>query len=74
MNSMRKLESVDQLNTLQIQRKAKIDAYEVTITACAGTGCSVSDSVAVCDALQDEIERQDVADRVRLRRTGCHGF
>ena len=74
MNTIDKLESFDQLYTLHNQNHEEIEGYKYTITACSGTGCSASDSVAVCEALQKEIERQGLVDKVRLSRTGCHGF
>lgn len=74
MNTIEKLESFDQLYALHDQNHQEIEGYTYTITACSGTGCSASDSVAVCEALQEEIGRQGFGDKIRLTRTGCHGF
>ena len=74
MTSIRRLECIDELLSLQIREKQEKDAYEFTITACSGTGCRAAESQSVCEALQEQIDLQGLADRVSLKRTGCHGF
>ena len=46
---------------------------ERTLAVCS-TGCQAVGAAQVCQAFEDEITRLGVADRVRLKRTGCHGF
>ena len=41
---------------------------------CGGTGCQASDSVAFQEVLQKELERQDLADEIKIIETGCNGF
>ncbi len=66
--------SVEELNELRDRLSMERGKKEYTITACSGTGCRASEALAVCDALSEEIERQGYSTKVRLRRTGCHGF
>jgi NADH:ubiquinone oxidoreductase subunit F (NADH-binding)/(2Fe-2S) ferredoxin len=41
---------------------------------CAGTGCVASGTPKVKDALQAELEKQGLADEVKIVLTGCNGF
>jgi len=56
------------------QARQEIAKFEFTVTICAGTGCQASNAPAVVGALRDEIGRQGLQDRARVRTTGCHGF
>jgi len=44
------------------------------ITVCNGTGCHASGSVVVTEAFRQEIRREELADKVAIKATGCHGF
>jgi len=46
----------------------------ITVTLCAGTGCTASGCVSVLEALQSNIKAIAVADKIKIRTTGCHGF
>ena len=41
---------------------------------CGGTGCQASRSLAVIDAIKNELAKQGFEDSVHVRTTGCHGF
>ncbi|MGD9193293.1 MAG: (2Fe-2S) ferredoxin domain-containing protein, partial [Desulfobacterales bacterium] len=41
---------------------------------CGGTGCQASESKAFQDALQKELERQNLANEIKIIETGCNGF
>jgi len=41
---------------------------------CGGTGCQVSRSKEVIDAIKKELAVQGLQDKVHVRSTGCHGF
>lgn len=45
-----------------------------TILICQGSGCVSSRSDAVQKALQDEIEKSGLENRLNVKLTGCHGF
>ncbi len=48
--------------------------YEKHILICAGTGCISSGTLDVRDALQRELEKHNLTDKVRIILSGCHGF
>ncbi len=41
---------------------------------CGGTGCHANDSQAFHKALQKELERQGLAEEIKIIETGCNGF
>jgi NADH-quinone oxidoreductase subunit F/NAD(P)H dehydrogenase (quinone)/NADP-reducing hydrogenase subunit HndC len=41
---------------------------------CGGTGCHATGSIAVKEALGEEIARQGLSDTVQIVETGCNGF
>lgn len=48
--------------------------YEKQILICAGTGCISSGALEVHAALQDELKKHNLEDKVRIILSGCHGF
>ena len=44
------------------------------VAICRGTGCASSASTEVHQALQEELDKNDLGDQVEVRRTGCFGF
>jgi NADH-quinone oxidoreductase subunit F/NAD(P)H dehydrogenase (quinone)/NADP-reducing hydrogenase subunit HndC len=41
---------------------------------CGGTGCHATGSIPVKEALEDELSRQGLDDKVKVIETGCNGF
>ena len=41
---------------------------------CGGTGCTSSDSPAICAAMQKELEAKGIAEEVKIVQTGCFGL
>jgi len=54
--------------------QAKRDPNKPCVTLCSGSACNASGSGRVAAALQAEIDKQGLSDKVDIRRTGCHGF
>ena len=50
------------------------ELYEKQILICAGTGCISSGALEVHAALQDELKKHNLEDKVRIILSGCHGF
>ena len=71
MNAKR-LNSVGELRSLHKELSARSDGGMV-IRVCS-TGCRALGALEVCDALEREIARQGLQERVRVVRTGCHGL
>jgi NADH:ubiquinone oxidoreductase subunit F (NADH-binding)/(2Fe-2S) ferredoxin len=51
-----------------------MEKYRANLLMCAGTGCVASGTPKVKDALQAELEKQGLADEVKIVLTGCNGF
>ena len=66
--------SVEAFREHQSQLQAAFDPNAKVITICGGTGCVVFGSPNVRKAFEDEIEKRGIADKVRVKLTGCHGF
>lgn len=71
---MPRLNSIRELDHLREHLKEQRQSYTTTISLCGGTGCQASNSQAVAEALQTELSRQGLEEKVRLCVTGCHGF
>ncbi|MDL2294557.1 NADH-quinone oxidoreductase subunit NuoF [Ruminococcaceae bacterium OttesenSCG-928-D13] len=48
--------------------------YRSHVMVCAGTGCTSSGSAPVAEAFEREIASNDLAEEVRVIRTGCFGL
>lgn len=48
--------------------------YRSHVMVCAGTGCTSSGSLPVAEAFEKEITKNDLAEEVRVIRTGCFGL
>ena len=71
---MPRLNSKEDLKALRRKIVAKRDLNKPYITLCSGTACHATGSDAVAVAIQEELEKQCLTEKVGLRRTGCHGF
>ena len=71
---MAKIKSLTELETLRQSITGKRDPDKTVITICNGTGCHAHGCEKVTTALEQEIKRQKLADKVDIRTTGCHGF
>ncbi len=48
--------------------------YDKQILICAGTGCIASGATDVRDALEEELKKHGLQNKVRIILSGCHGF
>jgi (2Fe-2S) ferredoxin len=67
----------DQYKTNIDQRKIHQEAsdhgkYQVLV--CASTGCISNHSMNVLKAFEQEVKNQNIADKVDVVQTGCHGL
>ncbi len=58
----------DKLKSDQSHGKKKL------ISLCAGSGCGAYGTAKVHQALMEELTRQNLAEEVEVKLTGCHGF
>jgi NADH:ubiquinone oxidoreductase subunit F (NADH-binding)/(2Fe-2S) ferredoxin len=54
------------------EEAVSVKRYAVHI--CQGTGCVSGGSEHIFSALKDELENSEYAEKIILKRTGCHGF
>jgi len=71
---MPRLKNVDDLASLRQQLQADEAKYKSSVTMCAGTACQACGCLPVAKAMEAELAKQNLADAVRFRTTGCHGF
>ena len=69
---------MDPLRSLDDLRRARRDlaartGAEVTVRVCS-TGCRALGAMEVCQALEAEVARRGLGERVRVVRAGCHGL
>ncbi|MBN1569543.1 MAG: 4Fe-4S binding protein [Acidobacteria bacterium] len=71
---MSRLETAEDLAKLREKIGAQRKSRETWLAVCAGTGCRAYGAETVAEALENEIEKRGLKDKVGVRRTGCHGF
>jgi NADH-quinone oxidoreductase subunit F len=71
---MVKIKNPRDLETLRVKIQRERKKIHSTIIMCGGTGCQASQSLAVIDAVKNQIDRQGLQKNVHVRATGCHGF
>jgi NADH-quinone oxidoreductase subunit F/NAD(P)H dehydrogenase (quinone)/NADP-reducing hydrogenase subunit HndC len=55
-------------------QKMSSDEQNMHIMLCGGTGCHATGSIEVKEALEAEIEKQGLKEKVTVVETGCNGF
>ena len=71
---MHKLNSFDDFEVLQGRLEASRESYKPTIVISAGTCGQASGANDLIRVAKREILSKDIADRINIRITGCHGF
>ena len=71
---MKRLMSISDFEKWRASLDSAVDSRESVVTICGGTGCTALGSAQVYEAFEQQIDKQDLAGRVGLKRTGCHGF
>jgi NADH-quinone oxidoreductase subunit F len=62
------------LNDFQEAEERLKNQNQFHVMLCFGTGCISSGALAVKQAMQEEIQKYNMSDRVSLVETGCNGF
>ncbi len=71
---MPKLESIPDLEQYREVCIAGRDAQKPCLTVCAGSGCTASGAHDLIKALNKDLEKRGLADKIDVKSTGCHGF
>jgi NADH-quinone oxidoreductase subunit F len=69
-----KLKSMGELENLRKSISGKRDPNKTVIAICNGTGCQAYGCKSVTTAFQDELKKQNLADKVDVMPIGCPGF
>ena len=69
-----RLASISQLQNLRRSLQESKDGNKPCVTICAGTGCQACGASEVVDRFRKEISERNLAGKVDVRATGCHGF
>ena len=69
---MKRIKSITLLKNTQKELQEK-QSVETTIRICA-TGCRALGALDICHTFEKEINRRNLKKKVRVVRTGCHGF
>ncbi|MBI9107040.1 MAG: FAD-dependent oxidoreductase [Spirochaetales bacterium] len=64
--------AIDATDDIENQMISKSGRYDIAL--CMGTSCQSSKSTEVAAALEEEIKKYGMEDKVTIVRTGCNGF
>jgi len=71
---MARINSPAELEAFRKEILSRRDPTKPCITLCSGTACHATGSKEVAIAIEEELKKQALADKVDFRKTGCHGF
>ena len=71
---MTRINSPHELHIRQKRVAQRAEDARRTITLCGGTGCIALGLEQVYAAFEREIQQRGLGERIKLKRTGCHGF
>jgi NADH-quinone oxidoreductase subunit F len=70
---LKKISSQSDLESIRNSVLKKNNSGSIVIRAC-GTGCRARKSLKVIRTLEDKVLEKGLQDKVKIRKTGCHGF
>jgi len=71
---MKRLQSIPELWALKERVRQQPARAKLTLSLCYTTGCLALGSAPVFEALEAELTRHGLTDKVEFKRTGCRGF
>jgi NADH-quinone oxidoreductase subunit F len=71
---LKRISTIADLENLKDSIIQSRDSAKTIIRSCLSTGCRAQKSMLVFEALRAEIEKQQLQDKITIRKTGCHGF
>ncbi|MFH1768268.1 MAG: NADH-ubiquinone oxidoreductase-F iron-sulfur binding region domain-containing protein [Candidatus Omnitrophota bacterium] len=71
---MSKLETVKKFSVFQEDLRISSGGGETTVILSSGTCGQACGSLSVAEALKNEIKKEKLEGKIKLRITGCHGF
>lgn len=71
---MSKLQSQKDYENFRDQVKKQRDPERLLVSICAGSGCGAYGTEEVREALEQEVSKNGLKQKVEVKITGCHGF
>ncbi len=71
---MKRLSGIDELAQLRESILASKDPEQPALYICGGTGCRASGAEPLVDAVNNELKKQKLDKKVKVKMTGCHGL
>ncbi len=71
---MSKLQSQKDYEDFRDQVKKERDPERLLVSICAGSGCGAYGTEEVREALEQEVSKNGLKQKVEVKVTGCHGF
>jgi NADH-quinone oxidoreductase subunit F len=69
-----RLTTISDLRKLRQSLKALRDGSKPCVAICAGTGCQATGALEVVEKFREEISSHNLANKIDVRASGCHGF
>ncbi len=69
-----RINTPEELESLRDKVISARDPDATVVSVCTGPGCLAYKSHLVAENIEAELEKHGLADKVRVSRTGCHGF
>lgn len=71
---MQKIRTISDLEDIRKSILQDKDSEKIIIRLCLSTGCRAQKSLKVNEALENEIKKYDLQNKIEIKKTGCHGF
>jgi NADH-quinone oxidoreductase subunit F len=74
MTTNKKICNLNELKAIADRVAEERGKFEYQVMVCTGTSCQASESVAVREALTEELTKHNLLEKVQMVETGCMGF
>ena len=71
---MQKIRTISDLEDIRESILQDKDSEKTIIRLCLSTGCRAQKSLKVYEALENEIKKYGLQNKIEIKKTGCHGF
>ena len=71
---MQKIRTISDLEDIRESILQDKDSEKTIIRLCLSTGCRAQKSLKVNEALENEIKKYGLQNKIEIKKTGCHGF
>jgi NADH-quinone oxidoreductase subunit F len=71
---LQKIRTISDLEDIRESILQDKDSEKTIIRLCLSTGCRAQKSLKVNEALENEIKKYGLQNKIEIKKTGCHGF